>query len=496
LAANQLAARNRHADALRELARYLRLVPGDIQVLLTKLQIEAHLQRYDDALDSCLLVLALDPSCKHIRPSLEVLLGNPALAHRHDEVLRRLDPGAPDHPDARVLREIAAELMPTFIGCVDEMIAAGSIAAAAARLQRCQSIAPTSVPVRLGLVRLRIAQRQVAEAIDLCLGILDEDPANDPALAALGDILQRAHRPHRLDDVGTALSRHLKAKPENPQGIACLMHWADAVARVDGARAASGAVEHALAAVPESRRIRDRIVRLLEIPQGAAGASAHAATTPPTLAGAQTLLLAPSDAEQDAYDRLVALNVVDTIGGIARRFYRDVGYDIRSAPLVALLAELREELAVPSVADAASSTWPLLRFEAAWNLYLNDERERSVELLRTLIDDPALLRFAHGDRFVKEALVRSGEIVGRRDERAGDDARAMSVYRRTMQLEENGVVARRMALLHWRRGDLRGAMEAADAAVMSKQNLFPRLPEGPYVSWLRRALAERGCRMA
>jgi hypothetical protein len=68
----------------------------------------------------------------------------------------------------------------------------------------------------------------------------------------------------------------------------------------------------------------------------------------------------------------------------------------------------------------------------------------------------------------------------------------MITYGQTMQIEENGVIARRMAVLRWRKGDIRGAMEAADCAVMTKHNLFPRLPEGPYVAWLRQQLAEKG----
>jgi len=109
-----------------------------------------------------------------------------------------------------------------------------------------------------------------------------------------------------------------------------------------------------------------------------------------------------------------------------------------------------------------------------------------------VVDDPALPRLAKEDPFAKEALVRSGEIVGRHDERAGDGERAMTIYCQTMQIEENGVVARRMAVLRWRKGDLRGAMEAADSAIMTKHNLFPRVPEGPYVAWLRQQLAKKG----
>lgn len=492
VSANRLAAQYRHEEALREIARCLRLAPGNIQVLLTKIQIEAYLQRYDDALDSCLLVLALDPACKQLRPSLGVILANPALAHRIDEVLRRLDPHDQDPSEAAGRRAIAAELMPALVRRADELLAAGAIAPAAQLLQRCRAMVPDSAPVLLGLVRLRVKQGQLADALDLCLDALDADPASDTAVAGLAEILQRMRSPHRLEDAGKALARHLAARPDGVQGIACLMHWVDALVRADGVRAASDAVARALASVPDADRIRGRIVHLLAVPERADGNSSDGAARPPKLAGAQTVLVAPSDAEQDAYDRLVALNVVDTIGRIARRFYRDLGYDARSAPLAVFLAEARAHLDSPSLAGAGGSAWPLLRFEAAWNLYLNGEREKSIRLLRTVADDPSLARVAKVDPFAKEALIRSGEIVGRHDERAGSAEKAISVYQRTMQLEENGVVARRMALLRWRKGDLRGALEAADSAVMTKQNLFPRLPEGPYMSWLRRQLAERG----
>jgi tetratricopeptide (TPR) repeat protein len=492
LKAHRSASQGRHEDALRDLQRCLKLVPGDGQVLFKKLQIEAHLQRYDEALDSGLLALSQAPALRQVRPSIEYLLSVPALAERHDEVLRRLRPPTPDSPDAAALREAAEELMPAFVRRADHLMAAGEVAAASQLLQRCQSLAPESLLARLAFVRLRLRELRFADALDLCLGILETDPANDAAVGSLAEILPHLRVTHRMDGVGLALPRYLKAKPDSTAGLNCLVHWIDALVRNGGVRAAAGAIEEALATGPEARRLGDRIAHLLTLPEQRAGSTTDAAARGPRLGGALAMSAAPSAAEQDAYDRLVALNVVDTVRGVVLRFYKDLGYDPQSAPLVAFLAQARAHFGNPSLADAAGSTWPLLRFEAACSLYLNGDRTESIRLLRALADDPMLPRLAKEDPFAKEALVRSGEIVGRHDERAGQGELAMITYGQTMQIEENGVVARRMAVLRWRKGDIRGAMEAADCAVMTKHNLFPRLPEGPYVAWLRQQLAEKG----
>lgn len=492
LKAHRSASQDRHEDALRDLQRCLKLVPGDGQVLYKKLQIEARLQRYDDALDSGLLALSQDPALRQVRPSIENLLSVSALAERHDEVLRRLRPPTPDSPDAAALREAAEELMPAFVRRADHLMATGAAAAAGQLLQRCQALAPASLPVRLGMVRLRLKDLRFADALELCLDILDTDPANDAAVGSLAEILPQLRATHRMDGVGLALPRYLKAKPDSAAGLNCLVHWIDALVRNGGVRAAGGAVEEALGSGPEARRLGDRIAHLLTLPEQRAGSTPDAAARAPRLGAALATSVAPSAAEQDAYDRLVALNVVDTVRGVVLRFYKDLGYDPQSVPLVAFLAQARAHFGNPSLAEAAGSTWPLLRFEAAWSLYLNGDRTESIRLLRALADDPMLPRLAKEDPFAKEALVRSGEIVGRHDERAGQGALAMNTYSQTMQIEENGVVARRMAMLRWRKGDIHGAMEAADCAVMTKHNLFPRLPEGPYVAWLRQQLAEKG----
>ncbi|MBL8704413.1 MAG: hypothetical protein JNM30_06200 [Rhodospirillales bacterium] len=490
--AHRAASQNRHEDALREFERCLKLVPADGQVLFKKLQIEASLQRYDEALDSGLLALSQHPALKQIRPSIDYLLSVPALADRHDEVLRRLRPPTPDSPDAGALREAAEELMPAFARRADQLMATGAVAAAAQLLQRCQSLAPASLALRLAMVRLRLREFRFADALELCLGALETDPTNDAAVANLAEMLPQLRAIHRLDGVGLALSRYRKAKPDSALGLACLTHWIDALVRNNGVRAAAAAVEEALDSGPDAKPLRDRIAHLLAVPERAAGSTEDVAATTPRLGSVLAASFAPSAAEQDAYDRLVALNVAETVQGVVLRFYKDLGYDARSAPLVSLLATAKEHLGAPSLTDAARSTWPLLRFEAAWSLYLKGDREESIRLLRTVADDPVLPRLARVDPFAKEALVRSGEIVGRHDERAGQGATAMATYCQTMQIEENGVVARRMAMLRWRKGDIRSAQEAADSAVMTKHNLFPRLPEGPHVNWLRQQLAEKG----
>jgi hypothetical protein len=130
----------------------------------------------------------------------------------------------------------------------------------------------------------------------------------------------------------------------------------------------------------------------------------------------------------------------------------------------------------------------LLRFETAWRWFLEGQTDRSIALLRTILDEPGIEAFAEHDPFAKEAFVRAGEIVGRHEERAGRIDLAMSIYRRTMQLRENTVVARRMALLLWRQGSIEEAMAAAESGIATMSNLYPGLPGGPHMTSLREEL--------
>jgi hypothetical protein len=127
----------------------------------------------------------------------------------------------------------------------------------------------------------------------------------------------------------------------------------------------------------------------------------------------------------------------------------------------------------------------------AWNLLLRDDMDKCVSLLRIIFDDDMAIKLAKYHPFTKEALVRAGEILGRHEERVGAIEGAISVYRRLMRIDQNGVIARRLAVLLWRQGNLNEAASLAEIAVNSKANLYPYLTQNDYILSIRADLASQ-----
>ena len=172
------------------------------------------------------------------------------------------------------------------------------------------------------------------------------------------------------------------------------------------------------------------------------------------------------------YDKLAALNVVDAVRAVTADFYARLGIDPGAAPVMRILTRTRQDLfgdVDPERARHQGSV--LVRFEAAWNLFQAGRTAPALETFRALLSDDALWRRARRNVYFREALVRSGEIVGRDAELSGDLETALNLYQRLVTVAGRGVIARRVALLLWRQGRIREAALWAERAIWSDHNL-------------------------
>jgi hypothetical protein len=180
----------------------------------------------------------------------------------------------------------------------------------------------------------------------------------------------------------------------------------------------------------------------------------------------------PDMPDKPIYDRLVALNAVDAVSAVTTDFYGRLGLDPQNAAVIKLLQGARQELfADVDVERARSEGSVLVRFEAAWNLFQNGKTEVARQEFEALLSDEALLQRAGRSVYLREALIRSAEIIGRDAELAGDTAKAVRLYEQIMAVGGGGVIARRLALLLWRTGRIREAAVWAEKSVWSDHNL-------------------------
>jgi hypothetical protein len=180
----------------------------------------------------------------------------------------------------------------------------------------------------------------------------------------------------------------------------------------------------------------------------------------------------PAMPDKGLYDKLAALNVVDAVSAVIEDFYTRLGIDARNAPVIKRLSNARQAVASDiDIARSRSEGSVLVRFETAWQLYQSGKVEAAREEFGALLADDGLLRRARRNVYLREALIRSAEIVGREAELAGDPETALRVYERIMKAGGRGVIARRLALLLWRSGRIREAAFWAEKTVWSDHNL-------------------------
>jgi hypothetical protein len=198
----------------------------------------------------------------------------------------------------------------------------------------------------------------------------------------------------------------------------------------------------------------------------------------------------PNPEIRDEYQRLVAANVVGVLLNVMARFYSDLGVDAHSITLVKALESFRRTLPKVTGENRQGQSEPvLIRFERAFALSQANKATEALVLYESVFNDPTARKIMPYDPFVREAVVRSGEFIGRHNDKRGDAEAAIAVYREILSLERDGLVARRLVVLLGRRGDWREAAELSEMATTPSLNLFPHLPDNnPYIHALKARL--------
>jgi hypothetical protein len=195
----------------------------------------------------------------------------------------------------------------------------------------------------------------------------------------------------------------------------------------------------------------------------------------------------PSPQIKDEYHRLVAENMTTVLLKIMNRFYGELGIDAGIIPLVHGLDAFRKALAIDAGEPVDALAAPVLvRFERAFAFSEAGRVGEALPLYESVFRDPDSRRVAPHDPFVREALVRSGEFVGRHYDKRGDAEAAIGIYREILLIYKDGLIARRLLLLLMRRRDFREAAELSGITTATSRHLFPHLPaNNPYIAKLQ-----------
>lgn len=193
-----------------------------------------------------------------------------------------------------------------------------------------------------------------------------------------------------------------------------------------------------------------------------------------------------------AYEWALARNVAETLQAVTKRFYADLGLGPAAAskPLMRALSTFQERLAAvkPNGAETAQSV--LHRFELAWWQYRQGIFGQAIGEFEAIFRDRFLRTKCAFNPYALEAVVRSGEILARREELRGETDAAIDMYRQIIAICENGVCARRLTVLLARQGRLQEAADTACRAISSQMNLFPDTGNSEYIALLRATLNE------
>ena len=198
-----------------------------------------------------------------------------------------------------------------------------------------------------------------------------------------------------------------------------------------------------------------------------------------------------TESARASYDAISKLNIVDNVAKVTLAFYERLGLNPQQSPVYRCLASIRSQLAEEVEARGAISTGSSLeRFELAWRAYEAGNTHEALQLFGEVIADRQLAEACAADPRAREAFVRAAEILGRHAELRGDVSAAAQLYRRILELDGNGIIARRLLLMLWREARIQEAAELAPRVVLSDGNLAQHLRGSDGVKDLARRL---GC---
>lgn len=323
------------------------------------------------------------------------------------------------------------------------------------------------------LVQVLTHLQRYEEALEVCAEALEVAPNSDAISASLAQVLPTIGSTQAPERIISVLNRCLAASPRR---VDVLMTLVNMLRKQGRYREVIQVCQRVLEIDPEFFPAVDAIRSLLKDPD-----AQHALGE---------LRISPSSKLADEYDWLVASNVTDALIEVISKFYAKVGVDPFSAPLVQGLDRFSKKLSARKrETDQPEPRSPLILFETAWQQHRSGRLAEAMESFRAVFYDSTARARAVHNPVLKEAVVRSGEILGRHYDCIGDVDKAIGVYRDIMSVDQSNLIARRLTLLLSRGGDLRDAAAFAETAIISRENLFRSVPPNPYITSLKAQIA-------
>jgi tetratricopeptide (TPR) repeat protein len=337
------------------------------------------------------------------------------------------------------------------------------------------AVRPDFMPAYEMLVQILTHLKRYQQALDVCAWALGINSDSEALSANLSQILPLVRETNRPEKVIAILYRCLVVSPARIDVLTLLV---DMLSQLRRYREVVQVCQRALDVDPDFFPAAETIRNVLKDRNAQAD-----------LAGLQ---IASPSRLSDEYNWLVADNVTDALADVMSRFYTELGVDPHSAPLMRGLDRFRRKLSDSKPEKAQSPMQStLVLFEAAWMQHRAGNTNEAIRAFETIFHDVTARQRAPYNPSLKEAVVRSGEILGRHYDKLGNVERATGIYREIMSVDQNGLIARRLTLLLSRRGYLREAAEYAETAIISRPNLFRRLPPNPYITSLKAEISLR-----
>jgi tetratricopeptide (TPR) repeat protein len=330
-------------------------------------------------------------------------------------------------------------------------------------------VRPDNMPAYETLAQILTHLGRYEEALDSCAAALEASPDSAAISASLRQILPALARTKRPDKVIATLDRCLAASPAR---VEVLMLLVDLLSQSRRYRELVHACQRVLKTDPEFFPAAEIIRNVLKDPD-----AKHVVAE---------LGAAPQSGLSEEYEWLVASNVTDALIEVTSRFYNEIGINPHAAPLVQGLDRFRRKLSGRQAERAphrVQST--LISFEAAWKQFRAGQTHKALRGFETIFHDVTARQRALHNHFLKEAVVRSGEILGRHYDCLGDVESAIGIYREILSVDQDAVVARRLMLLLSRHGRLREAADLAESAIVSRPNLFRHFPPTSHIASLK-----------
>jgi tetratricopeptide (TPR) repeat protein len=331
------------------------------------------------------------------------------------------------------------------------------------------AVRPDFMPAYETLIQVLTHTERYRPALDACVRALQASPDSEAIAASLRQILPRVRATEHPDQVIASLDKCLAANPARVEVFTLLV---DMLSQLHRYRQIVEACQRVLDVDPEFFPAAEMILNVLKDPNAQQEVAELRVATPPQAS--------------DEYEWLVASNVTDSLVEIMSRFYREVGTDPHHAPLLQGLDRFQRKLSASKPGAAQSQLRStLVLFETAWKQYRSGQIKKALRAFQTIFNDTTARQRAAHNPYLKEAVVRSGEILGRHHDKLGDVETAIGIYRDIMSIDQDGLVARRLTLLLSRRGRLREAADHAEAAIISRPNLFGQLRPNRYLASLK-----------